>query len=77
MPRYSEAKLRGIKLPDLYKELPTHPSQIYNAMVWEYRAKKYWREYREREEMWLGVFLDAPEPEEKTSLEYFTQIPEK
>jgi hypothetical protein len=46
-------------------------------MVSEYRSKKYWQEYREREEMWLGVFLDAPEPEGKTSLEYFTQIPEK
>jgi len=77
LPRYSEAKLRGIKLSDLSKELPTHPSQIYNRMVSEYRSKKYWQEYREREEMWLGVFLDAPEPEGKTSLEYFTQIPEK
>lgn len=76
MPRYSEAKLRGIKLTDLYRELPTHPSQQYNRIVSEYRAEKYWREYREREEMWLNVFLDEPAPE-KTVLEYLPQIPGK
>ena len=75
MSRYSEAKLRGIKLTDLYRELPTHPTQRYNRIVSEYKAEKYWKAYQEREEMWLNVFLDEPEARKKEDLKFLPEIP--